>query len=151
VSDAYRYNRMTIIDPEWGEVEVARPVPIDGNPWGDFAVLSETAVWELVNVVPGAAFADATRGYATPLMKVIGRPPEFCLRKLSRWQGYTRCSSSHCAMRTDKCVPGPETPLCFVPDADDAEKVEGVSEAAAVVIRLWVDGVYFIVVGPGEF
>jgi hypothetical protein len=140
---------MLIVDDDWGCVEVARPVPIDDDPWGDFAPLRETRIWELINTVPGEAFADATRGFATPLMGAIGRPPLQNLRKLG--QGYQKCINGDlCAMRTDKCVPGPSTPLCFVPDADHAERAE-IAHIAAVVIRLWVEGVYFVVVGPGEF
>lgn len=149
MSEAYRYKRMVIIDDAWGEVEIARPVPIDGDPWGDFAPLRGTRIWELINTVPGEAFADATRGHATPLMKVIGRPPVRNLQKLG--QGYQKCINGDvCILRTDKCIPGDSTPVCFVPDAGLAERAD-VANIAAVVIRLWVEGVYFVVVGPGEF
>ncbi len=139
---------MNIQDPDWGDFEVARPVPINENPWGDFALLEGTHMGNLINVVPGPAFANATRGHATPLMNAIGRPPKRCLQMLG--SGYQRCRVKECAMRTDRCVPGPRTPLCFVPDTHTSESPD-IGGLEATIIRLWVEGVYVIVVGPDEF
>jgi len=140
-------NRFSLDSQEWGQILVLRPIPINGDIWGDFTVLKGTPIGNLIPVVSGEAYSNAMHGYVTPLMNEIGPDPHGLLKQIPK--EYRTCQMSQSCIMYDikTCYPCPKLPACYVPSkvhSDDQEVV-------AVVILAWVEGRYVILVEGEEF
>lgn len=130
-------------DASWGFPTVARAIPKDDDPWGCLGVLRGTPWEPLIPLIPNHIFDQALRGFATPLMRILGPPPKAFVKRLP-------LAEVPCAMRTacishsSNCVPGPKTPECWEPSTFFGTEAETVS----ALVRLWRDGVVVIVVLP---
>ena len=70
-------------DPNWGEPTIARVTPTeDGGMWGSLKFLEGTDWDSLFPRVHPDLLDQALRGYATPLMRVIGPPPKAFVKRL---------------------------------------------------------------------
>ena len=131
-------------DAAWGEPTIARVIPTeDGGAWGALRFLVGTD-WEgLFPVIPKMVLDQALRGYATPLMKVLGPPPKALVKRLPVVE--TPCSQRRsCVSQTPLCVPGPKVPDCWESPTFTGSEANLVS----LVVRLWRDGVVVVVEEP---
>lgn len=140
-------NRFSLDSKEWGRILILRPVPLDGNIWGDLDCLRDTLIGKLIPIVSGEAFSNALHGYITPLMNEIGPHPHGLLKQIP--DGFRICGMyNNCLMYDSKiCLPCPKTPECYVPPNIEPKCIM----AAAAVILSWVEGRYVIVVEGNEF
>ncbi len=140
-------NRFNLDSQEWGQVQVLRPIPIDGDIWGDFATLKDTDIGKLIPIVSGEALSNALHGYVTPLMNEIGPHPHGLLKQIP--EKYRTCQMfESCIMYDLKvCFPCPKLPACYVPP-----EVSSINqEALAIIILAWAEGRYVILVEGEEF
>ena len=140
--------RFKITSPQWGEIDILRPLPDSGGPWGVLACLKGTPYEELIPVVTGEDLSHALHGRATPLMRAIGRPPERLIKMIP--EGFQLCQLADTCIMYDRkaCFPGPKTPLCFEAPGMDTETAQ---MAATVVVQAWKDGRYVLVAEGDEF
>lgn len=138
--------RFLISSKDFGEYPILRPIPRDGDAWGDLAPLRETQFEKLIPVVSGATLSHALHGRLKPLMNEIGPHPHGQLRQVRGAQRTCRAAKD-CIMRTKHCYPNPKVPGCFSPEGLDAEA----QLAGALVIETWAEGRYVIVVEGAEF
>ena len=138
LSDGLKY--MTLNDPQQSEILLVVPIPHEEDAWGSLAVLRGTIWEEHITVVSGAVMSDALHGYATPLMRMIGREPRHRARMIS---DESPCAISNlCAMATGICRPGPKMPECYeAPLTDPAAR-----HMASLVALAWKEGRYAVVV-----
>jgi len=132
---------------DWGVLKILRPIPLLEDPWGSLALLKGTPWGDLLPVVDGEAFSHATHGHATPLMKVIGPPPEALLRMIPK--KYRSCDSFNNCIMSDPavCYPCRKVPDCYVPPGVP----EDVSVLAALVVSCWKEDRYVVIVEGAEF
>lgn len=134
-----------IPDLTWGEPRIARSVMKSGDPWGALAILKGTPWEDLFPQVPFQVFDQALRGYATPLMRIIGPPPVSLPKRLPIT--YTQCRDRKvCINAAPTCTPGKGMPECWGPEGLDGDA----AEVASKVTRLWKEGVHVIVLLPEE-
>lgn len=137
-----RFRRIDLVDPQWGDIKLTVAVPQGGDPWGALAPLRGTPWGDQIQVVSGEALSHALHGWAAPLMREIGNPPETRSKRIPT-------DIAGCALRegclgaTEACRPGPELPGCYEP--------EGADPVAAEVAFAWRDGRYVVVVEGYEF
>lgn len=135
-----------IPDASWGNPKIARAVGNDTDPWGILAPLRGTAWEPLIPLIPSLILDQAFRGHATPLMRVLGPPPEALARRLPIT--YARCRDRDtCINSGPDCKPGPKMPDCW---EGEGEGLEDREQAAVVssVARLWRDKIPVVVVIP---
>lgn len=137
---------------DWGTIKILRPYPTpisedEEDPWGQLSILKGTPWGDQLPIVSGEVFSHATHGHATPLMRVIGPPPEALLTKIQK--KYRVCASSkNCIIYDPKvCHPCKKMPGCYVPPGVNEE----VAEAVGVVLAAWQEGRYVVIVEGPEF
>lgn len=143
------FREIELNDKEWGEILLFLPVPKPDNPWGQLLPLKDTPWARVIRVVPGDVFSEALHGYATPLMRVIGRAPLDALKRLPLAD---RTCDQHtkqtCLLGTEKCLPGSgEVPVCYEAPLKDFEE----RKLASAVARALDEGRYVVVVEGDEF
>jgi len=140
-------NRFSLDSLEWGQILVLRPIPLNGDIWGDIVSLKNTPIGKLIPVVSGEAFSNAMHGYITPLMNEIGPYPHGLLKQIPEKYRTCQMSKSCILYDTNVCFPCPKLPACFEPSWVSSED----SEAMATVILAWVEGRHVILVEGEEF
>lgn len=140
--------RLSLDGKEWGRINVLRPIPQEGNPWGVFACLKGTIWGDLMAVVDGADFSHATHGNPYPMLKQLGPAPAALAKKLPlEFRLCVQAQNRSCLMATPKCIPGPKLPDCY-----EAPNLESqASYVASAIAVAWKEGYYAIVVEGGEF
>lgn len=130
-------------DPNWGFPVIARVTPQGGNPWGCLAWAVGTPWESLFPWVDEHTLDQALRGYSTPLMRILGRPPSALVKRLPLVNSL--CSLRHsCLNASEHCVPGPKVPDCW--EAPGLEP--GDIASANYVVQLWRDGITVILQTP---
>jgi len=137
-----RFRRIQLTDPQQGEIKLLVAVPRDGDVWGVLSPLRDTPWGEQIQVVSGENLSHALHGWATPLMREIGNPPETRAKRIPDEVGVCAIREV-CLGATDACRPGPELPGCYELDTVDPIAVE--------VAQAWQDGRYVVVVEGSEF
>jgi hypothetical protein len=141
-----KFLEFTITCKEWGTRRVLRPLPSVGDPWGILAPLRETPLRPLIPEVSGEAMSHALHGHVTPLMREIGPDPSALLRRAARI--YPECAErKQCIAKSDRCVPSPKLPECFMPEGCTPE----LAEIIVRVLLSWKEGRYVVVVVGDEF
>jgi hypothetical protein len=138
--------RFTLTTPDWGAIQVLRPIPDADGAWGVLGVLKGTPFEDLIPVVQGEDLSHAAHGRGTPLMRSIGRPPERLLKMVP--PDIRDCRVSGGCLLFDKrvCFPCQDTPECYEAPLEDAASV-----AASLVVQAWKTGRYVLVAVGGEF
>lgn len=144
LSDGLKY--MTLTDRQQGEVLLAVPIPHDDDPWGVLAPLRGTSWGDQITVVPGAVMSDAVRGWATPLMRIIGIDPKYRLGRIIEEEGICALYGE-CSMATIHCRPEPKLPECYEAPLETSPA----RLIAALVAMAWKEGRYVIVVEGKEW
>lgn len=127
-------------DDSWGSPTIARVIPSDTDQWGSLAFLKGT-VWEpLFPLIPSAVLDQALRGFATPLMRLLGPPPRAIVKRLPVENAMCRNRRS-CLSATDKCIPSSGVPFCW--EAPEFETENGI--VLNHVVQLWREGISVIV------
>jgi len=136
-----RLNEFTLSDG----TKIARPVPINDDPWGILSPIKDTPWGKLIPVVDGESFSHAVHGYPLILMRVIGPPPYALMKKIP--SNYRVCQQyEKCIIFDSKiCHPCPKVPECYQPP-----NVEH-PELIALVSKAWKEGRYVIIVIGEEF
>lgn len=143
------FREIELNDKEWGEILLFLPVPKPDSPWGQLLPLKDTHWSKVIRVVPGDVFSEALHGFATPLMRVIGRAPHDALKRLPL---VDRTCDQHtkqtCLLGTDKCLPGSgEVPACYEAPLKDFDE----RRLASAVAKALDEGRYVVVVEGEEF
>ena len=137
--------RHLISDPQWGEVVVYRPTPLEGDVWGMLSPLIGTPWEPFIYKVSGEAFSHALHGWGTPLMQELGPPPlKVAFRKQleeSRCPLFEECISAE-----SRCHAAGPPPECYEAPLEGKAK-----SAAEQVVRAWSEGAWVVVVADGEF
>lgn len=138
----------TLSTQNWGEIQVARPLPLGDEYWGHLAPLRDTPWGDLIPVVSGMVLSHAAHGYAEPLMQVLGPPPEALLRMVP--EPYRRCEQyKDCIMfKEEDCHPCKKMPDCYMPPGLPSRHAQ---EAAALVALAWRDNRYIVISKGVEF
>ena len=130
---------------EWGRIQILRPLPRDGDPWGVLAPLRETPWGAFITIVQGPSLSHALHGYSWPLAQELGRDPLVLARLVPREVG--RClhaQNKTCTTIRPECLPGPETPDCYEAPGEH-------SQLSSLVVLSWKKGTYVLVVEGEEF
>ena len=143
-----RIQRFVLTGPDWGNVPIIRPLPApDGDIWGVLSPLKETPFEGLIPIVSGEAWSHALNGHLTPLMRIIGPPPNGLLKmvpiemRVCSWQ--KKCNS----FLEKTCQPGP-----LVPDCWTVPGIKGDDTLAFIeTVLAWRDGKYVVIVSGKEF
>ncbi len=137
----------TLNTTDWGVVKILRPIPLNGDPWGDLAPLKGTPWGDQIPVVSGEVFSHATHGYATPLMRVIGPPTHALMKQIPA--KYRICASiNDCIMKDlEVCHPCPKMPDCHVTPDVGTELALLIS----IVLLAWKEKRYVVIVEGPEF
>jgi hypothetical protein len=144
IEDGIRRIRLTT--SEWGEVLVLRTTP-DPDPWGSLKCLRGTPWGDLISTVSGESMSHALHGYATPLMREIGRDPR-ALRNLVPEDVRLCHQIDECIMANEKtCHPCRLVPQCYRAPSKDPE----IQIAGGVVVLSWAEDRYVLVVEGSEF
>lgn len=135
---------------DWGIVKFARPEfgSIADDPWGTLACLKGTPWGDVIQEVPGELLSHALHGRATPLMRVLGPPPNGLMRKIP--EPYRMCDlgKSGCIIyRKSDCHPCAKMPDCYVPPGLDRHT----QFIASLVALAWKENRYVVVVTGDEF
>lgn len=119
---------------------MARVIGTEDNPWGVLKFLVGT-VWEpLFPRVTQDVLDQALRGYATPLMRVLGPPPQALAKRLP--VQHTVCyQRTACINYGVLCVPGPKVPDCWETSEFSGTDISTLN----YVVRLWRDDVVIVV------
>jgi hypothetical protein len=137
------FRRFTVADERLGDVHLLVPFPSAESPWGALEPLQDTEWGAEIPAVSGAALSDALHGWALPLMRQIGVPPQIHAKRISEDAG--RCAlSAGCIGSEPHCRPGPDLPECY--EAPGAHT--GLTTAVALA---WAEGRYVVVVEGAEF
>lgn len=129
-------------DPTWGNPRMARVIPKGDNAWGILESLRNQHPWcEYIPVIPVGIYDQAVRGYATPLMKMIGLAPHACSRKITGEDAVCKIRKK-CVNAGPDCHPGPNMPECWEAPLVDFYA----SSTASSIARLWREGIYVLVV-----
>lgn len=127
-------------DEAWGSPTIARVIPSDRDQWGTLVFLKGT-IWEpLFPIIPPAVLDQALRGFATPLMRVIGPPTRAIVKRLPVENATCRNRLS-CLSATDKCIPGSSVPFCWEAPGFETEN----RDVLNYVVQLWREGIPVIV------
>lgn len=132
-------------DQAWGYIQIARVIPNDDHPWGVLRFLVGTDWEPLFPRIPAIILDQALRGYATPLMKVLGPPPRAFVKRLPR-KDVPCAQRASCASQGPQCVPGPKVPDCWEPPTFQGVEATLISN----VVRLWKDDIVIVVAVPEE-
>ena len=136
---------------DWGIVKILRPIPITvgetENAWGQLSPLQGTPWGNLLPIVSGEVFSHATHGHATPLMRVIGPPPEALLRKIPKKFRVCGQSKNCVGYDPETCYPCAKMPGCYCPPGVD----EDLAEMVARVVLAWQEDRYVVIVEGPEF
>lgn len=138
--------RYQLDDPNWGSFTVYRPIPKNNDPWGSLAPLKDTKWAEYVPQVKGESMSHALHGYLKPLLDEIGPEPRLITKKIPENAGKCALYKS-CLTAEPKCNPAGPPPECYEAPADSYE----VSLAATLLVLLWKEGAWVVVVEDGEF
>ena len=144
-----KVRRFNIATKDWGDLPILRPVPVDGDSWGVFAILRGTWWEKSIPVVSGEALSNALHGHTKPLYDQIGPEPTHLMRRLINpcWLA----TEDRCSMVNDSCVPHrgkrSQTPDCYMIPEEEAE----VRLAASLIVQAWTTNRYVIVVEGQEF
>ena len=134
-----------IPDPDWGFPTIARAIPNDDHPWGALRFFVDTPWEPLFPRITFNVLDQALRGYATPLMKVLGPPPRAFVKRLPT--AHAQCAQrASCVSYSPLCVPGPKVPDCWEPSMFTGPDVSIVNN----VVRLWRDDIIVIVAIPKD-
>jgi len=141
------YTRFKLPGDEWGEVEVVRILPRDGDIWGVFAPLKDTPWGDQLPTVSGESLSHALHGMTTPFMTEVGRPPYVLLKRIP--EGYRRCNmwDGCISYREALCQPCRKLPDCYEPPDLDPEA----TQCANFLARMWKEEVYVVLVEGAEF
>ena len=138
--------RYQLEDTTWGSFVVYRPIPKNNDPWGSLAPLKDTEWAKFVPVVRGDNMSHALHGYLKPLLDEIGPEPRLLTKKIPESVG--RCSLYKTCMTAEpKCIPAGPPPECYEASADSY----AVARAATMLVLLWKEGAWVVVVEGGEF
>jgi len=140
--------RFTLSTQHWGEVLLARPLPLGDEYWGHLAPLRDTVWGDLLPVVSGLVLSHAAHGHADPLIRVIGPPPDALLKMVP--DPYRKCAEhKDCIMFVEKdCHPCKKMPDCYVPPNLPSKEAQA---AAALVALAWRDDRYVVISKGAEF
>lgn len=135
---------------DFGHLRLARPAfgTIATDPWGVLGCLRGTPWGDRIPVISGEVMSHALHGWALPLMRVLGSPPNGLMRVIP--EPFRRCRSFDACViyRKDVCHPCPKMPDCYTPPGLTSVDQE---VAAATVALAWKEGRYVIVVEGEEF
>lgn len=138
--------RYTIDSEEWGRVLLLRPIPKDGDIWGDLSVLRGTPWGDQIYAISGEVLSHALHGHVMPLMRALGTPPLVRARRLP--PEYQECALiKSCILSGPECKPGSTVPACYTPPVLPPEA----QQAASVVALAWKEGRHVVVVEGPEF
>ena len=142
-----KVHEFTLDTVDFGGLKILRPISTEENPWGNLSILRDTPWGDQIPVVSGEVYSHATHGYALPLMKVIGPPPEALLRMIP--QKFRGCASSKDCLMIDYevCQPCVKMPDCYIPQGVS----ESIALAASLVMLAWKEGRYVVIVEGMEF
>ena len=135
-------------DKDWGKIRILLAIPREAVHWGAFAPLRGTLWGDLIQEVSGTSMSDALHGFATPLMREIGRNPRDQARRLSTEEGLCRLlPAKACDLGSEeRCVPSAESLLfCYEAPIDD-----GVQRRIATRIADAWSAVRYVVVVAGK-
>jgi hypothetical protein len=132
-----------IPDPHWGYPTIARVLPKNGDPWGILEGLEGTPWDPLFPRVDDLTLDQALRGFATPLVRVLGPPPKALVKRLPVIQAQCRWKDT-CVGATKNCVPGPKVPDCW----ESAGIPESLVPAISHVVKLWREGIHVVLLQP---
>jgi hypothetical protein len=123
-----------------------RAIPRPDEPWGVLAALRGSSWERMIREVEGEDYSNAMNGFATPMLRNIGRAPKDALRRLPILERQCKLRTSHeCAMASEKCVPGTgEVPFCYEAPGEH-------SRLASRVALAMDQGRYVIVLKSPEF
>jgi hypothetical protein len=132
-------------DPSWGFPQIARVVANEESPWGTLIFLVGTDWEPLFPRIPALILDQALRGYATPMMKILGPPPRALVKRLPKAE--TLCQQRRsCVNYKPSCVPGPKVPDCWEPGGFHGDQANMVAN----VVHLWREDILVVVVIPEE-
>lgn len=134
--------RYKIDGREWGSFTVVRPLPVNGEIWGDFEPI-KGKVGHLIPVIEGAVLSEALHGNPYPLLRCIGPSPKDLFRKIPK--DLQNCQlAKRCLMHDPKkCHPRIGMPDCFIPEVG--------GEVLRFVFSIWAENGYVVIVSEGEF
>ena len=124
---------------------MARPIPIEEDPWGLLAPIKDTPWGELITEVQGDALSHALYGRTGPLLSQIGPDPRSLLRMVP--EPYRVCTQIKSCINASptKCHPCADLPDCY----DPPNLGQAAKDEARVVALAWRDG-YYVVIPVGE-
>lgn len=129
-------------DPAWGNPSVARVIPRNEDRWGLLRFLVGTDWEPMFPLIPDQILDQALRGYATPLMKILGPPPKAFVKRLPVDQ--VQCMNKKtCISYSPKCIPGPTVPDCWE-SAVFPEHRNVINN----LVMLWREGIVVVVTVP---
>lgn len=134
-------------DPDWGEMPVyCIREKSDGTwerEWEPFRTSDEVAsIRAVLETVSPESYEQALSGWAVPMIRELGLPPEGCFSKLAN--EIARCSyRNECAAHDeDDCVAGMDSPACFSIGVEDT----GVRRLANRIVEMWEQGIHVCLV-----
>lgn len=94
-------------------------------------------------MIPSPIFDQALRGHATPLMRILGPPPEALARRIPA--SYAACRMREgCINSASTCIPGKRMPECW-----EAEILEpAAAQVASKVAFFWKEGMHVLIIVP---
>jgi hypothetical protein len=137
-----------LTDPEWGVVKLAVTFPTEDRTWGDLTPLRGTSWERWITVVPAEAFSHAMHGWATPLMRVIGRTPVALARMVEAEARECRLKKDCVGWNPKNCVPRIDVPFCWEAPGNISPEAQVI---VAEVVRAWGENRYVLVVLGKEF
>ena len=131
---------LTLNDQDAGTVLIAHAVPTSTNPLGTLQGLAGT-LWEpCIPIVPESLLQTALRGYAMPLMRVIGPHPHMLQKKIASTHDTVCAQSKTCPIYKPRdCFLNKKQPDCYeYPCVDSSDLL------VTVLIQCWKEGRYVI-------
>jgi hypothetical protein len=108
-----RLREIDLTDPEQGTLLLLAAFPRDEAAWGDLQPLQGTSWQQGVSEVTAAALSHALHGYATPLVRQLGRPPLSSAKKVSPEEGFCALQAGCIGWDSVRCRPCAKTPECY--------------------------------------
>ncbi len=126
---------------------IVRPLPIDGDMWGELAPLRGTEWERHIPVLDGMLLSKAQYGHVIPLLQALGTPPE---ARLIRFKGLACHQSRDCATVGRFCFPHAKVPLCYqapCTTANTKDPAAGalLNELVTYLVMAWARGCYVAV------